>query len=100
MRNRIVVILAVLALTGCTTAESQSFLPDPSGHRIHRPARVAPRGSEAFCRNYGEQTAQNAYEDYRDDDDDATIARDLIAQQNAEKVGRSAYLRCKQGRLN
>ena len=85
-------LLATLLLAGCNT-------PYPNGSPIYG-ARVsgnpAPRGSDAFCRNYARQTAGNQYEGNRDSDD--SFGSNMFEAQRAKRAGDQAYARCRAGR--
>jgi len=89
-------ILAAGVLAGCTAAGPQGG-PDftPSHSRLVAPNN-APRGSEEFCRNYGQQTSTNrafaAAPDGRGPrGNDRALAR---------LEGERAYQRCLSGRTN
>ena len=97
MRRFAPIVLLVL-LAGCT-GDGTTRYPDPSpiyGARVS--ANREARGSEAFCQNYGRQTAGNEFEGNRDSGDG--IGGDLIARRQAEDAGKRAYRRCLSGRLN
>lgn len=92
--------LLVALLAGCTnTVPDGTRYPSASpiyGARVS--ANPAPRGSEAFCRNYARQTAGNQYEGSRDSGD--SIGSNLMARRQAEMAGERAYQRCLSGRRN
>lgn len=87
-------LVAFATLAGC-----QETTPYPNYNPIYGAfvsANPHPRGTAAFCRTYGRQTAGNDY--FANRDSDEGIGYDLIQQQRAEEAGRRAYERCLAGR--
>ena len=94
--RRFTPLLLIVSLAGCTSDGATRF-PNTSpiyGARVS--ANPAPRGSEAFCRNYARQTAGNQFEGNRDSRDG--IGSNLFARRQAELAGERAYRRCLSGR--
>lgn len=77
--RRLLLSAACLALAGCTSVQST--------------ANTAPRGSQAFCEQYGRQTAANRIMDSGNDGSGPNgfdVAR-------ARSAGRTAFNRCLSG---
>lgn len=88
-------VLLCLALSACNTSRYPYNTPfadtSPAANR-------APRGSAAFCENYGRQTAANRYESNRDSD--GSFGSNAFEEQKAREEGRRAARRCLAGRTN
>jgi hypothetical protein len=90
-------VVAAGLLTGCTATTAPRSGPDftPSYSRIAVP-NTAPRGSEAFCRTYGQQTSTSrAFSSAPAGKGPSGYDRTL-----AQVEGERAYQRCLTGRTN
>ena len=86
-------LLAFLTLGGCAaTAENAPRSPHTPFYGASISANRAPRGSEAFCRQFSLQAAANRYETERDDDSGSGFAR-AVGDAEAER----AYSACLRG---
>ncbi|MCP3056670.1 hypothetical protein [Aurantimonas marianensis] len=97
MRAAIVCLGLLAGLAGCNAGTPY---PNPSpiaGARVS--ANPNARGTEAFCQQYGRQTAANSYENRIDRGEDS-IGVSLLQRQRAREDGAAAYRRCLSGRLN
>ncbi len=88
-------VLSGFVLAGCV---GDGTTPYPNLNPIEG-ARVSanpfPRGSAAFCAQYGRQTAANRYEQLVSRSEDGLGYR-LILEQQARRAGADAEARCRQ----
>ena len=94
--KRAILLISAALLAGCNTAPPRSG-PDftPSYSRITQP-NTAPRGSEEFCRTYGQQTSTSrAFSSSPDGRGPRGFDR-----ASASVEGERAYHRCLSGRTN
>jgi hypothetical protein len=85
-------LLALLALGGCN-----STYPHSTPFAGTSPAaNPAPRGTPAFCDQYGRQTAANDYGTNRDPEDG--FGSNAMAEERARQRGEDATRRCLSGR--
>ncbi|KQT46255.1 hypothetical protein ASG43_11535 [Aureimonas sp. Leaf454] len=89
----------LLALPGCTAApDRESGISTlPSSYVLPPRANTAPRGSEAFCRTYGQQTASNRLRSSTRNGGRGPSGFDTVL---AEREGERAIARCLAGRTN
>ncbi len=94
MRTLLVVSLSVI-LAGCAVSDPTTF--DETAYGINRRPNTAPRGSDAFCRTYGQQSAANRIESSRGTNNQGPSGFDKFI---AREEGERAYRRCVAGRTN
>ena len=82
-------LLAAVVLTGCTTAY-------PGGYGEHYAGNPPAPGSDAFCRNYAQQTSASDFEGNRE----TGQGSGGIAGSHAHHAGDRAYARCRAGKTN
>ncbi len=97
MRATIFFLGILVGLAGCNAGTPYPNLSPIAGARVS--ANPNPRGTEAFCQQYGRQTAGNSYENRIDRDEDS-IGADLLYRQQARDDGAAAYRRCLAGRVD
>lgn len=97
MRATILLLGILVGLAGCNAGTPYPNLSPIAGARVS--ANPNPRGTAAFCQQYGRQTAGNSYENRIDRGEDS-LGIDLIQRQRAREFGAAAYRRCLTGRLN
>ncbi|KAB0682813.1 hypothetical protein [Aureimonas leprariae] len=89
---------AGLALSACVSdpypIQGSVFLSPDSSIGANR----APRGSDAFCRRYAQQTQDNFFEANSDAED--SFGSNALVYQQARRSGDGAYERCRRGRTN
>ena len=100
MRSRLPALAAAAGalLAGCTSTpypqQGSVFLSPTSSLDANR----APRGSDAFCQRYAQQTQDNFFEANSDEGD--SFGANAQVYQQARGAGGGAYERCRRGRTN
>lgn len=99
MKASLLALLAAgLALAGCVSDpypnQGSLFLSPDSSIGANR----APRGSDAFCRRYAQQTQDNYFESNSDLEDG--FGSNAFVYRQAQGAGDDAYGRCRRGRTN
>ena len=94
---KLALLSAVCAFCAGCTAGTQTRYPDITPFpNTYASANREPRGSDAFCRTYGRQSAANRLKSLETDGRGPSG----IAVQQARREGDRAYARCRSGRLN
>jgi hypothetical protein len=86
----------LLAVSACATGTPPAS-PLATSFGVNRPPNREPRGSEAFCRVYGEQTAANRVENSRGSRSNSRTGFNIFL---ARQEGERAYRNCLAGRTN
>lgn len=90
--RQVFVVLLLCLLAACTTPGQTTF--DETTYGINRAPNTARRGSEDFCRTYGNQSAANRIESSQGERGTGTSGFSIFLAQNE---GKRAYERCLSG---
>ncbi|MCB8838680.1 hypothetical protein [Aurantimonas sp. VKM B-3413] len=90
---RLAPILLLASAAGLAGCQANAPFPNGSPFGTTISANRHPRGSEAYCRQYANQTAGNAYENQVDRSEDGFGVR-FLTEKSAQRRGAEAYRRC------